>query len=106
MPGIIDDQQCSFCDKGQDDVRKLIASPIGSGVYVCDECVELCNDILAALYESEEEEEFTETSNPSSLHRTSQTLSTNSNLERNSNLKKKVRFMAMHSHPLEKIFKT
>ena len=67
MPGIIDDQQCSFCDKGQDDVRKLIASPIGSGVYVCDECVELCNDILAELYESEEEEEFTETSNPSSL---------------------------------------
>ncbi len=58
MPGIIDDQQCSFCDKGQEDVRKLIASPIGSGVYVCDECVELCNDILAELYESETEEKF------------------------------------------------
>ena len=34
---------CSFCGKGQDEVRKLIAGP---SVYVCDECVELCNDIL------------------------------------------------------------
>jgi ATP-dependent Clp protease ATP-binding subunit ClpX len=64
MPGIIDDQQCSFCDKGQEDVRKLIASPIGSGVYVCDECVELCNDILAELYESETEEKFAAVSDP------------------------------------------
>jgi hypothetical protein len=34
---------CSFCGKSQDDVRKLIAGP---GVYICDECVDLCNDIL------------------------------------------------------------
>jgi ATP-dependent Clp protease ATP-binding subunit ClpX len=34
---------CSFCAKTQDDVRKLVAGP---GVYICDECVELCNDIL------------------------------------------------------------
>ena len=34
---------CSFCGKGQDEVRKLIAGP---SVYICDECVELCNDIL------------------------------------------------------------
>ncbi len=34
---------CSFCGKSQDDVRKLVAGP---GVYICDECIELCNDIL------------------------------------------------------------
>ena len=34
---------CSFCGKGQDEVRKLIAGP---SVYICDECVDLCNDIL------------------------------------------------------------
>lgn len=35
--------KCSFCGKSQDQVRKLIAGP---GVYVCDECVDLCNEIL------------------------------------------------------------
>ncbi|MGC9457875.1 MAG: ATP-dependent Clp protease ATP-binding subunit ClpX [Halothiobacillaceae bacterium] len=34
---------CSFCGKSQDEVRKLIAGP---SVYICDECVDLCNDIL------------------------------------------------------------
>ncbi len=34
---------CSFCGKDQDQVRKLIAGP---SVYICDECVDLCNDIL------------------------------------------------------------
>ncbi len=40
---------CSFCDKNQDEVRKMIAGPTmvgGAAVYICDECVELCNDIL------------------------------------------------------------
>jgi hypothetical protein len=36
---------CSFCFKSQHDVRKLIAGP--AAVYICDECVELCNDIIA-----------------------------------------------------------
>ena len=35
--------KCSFCGKSQDQVRKLIAGP---GVYICDECIELCNDIV------------------------------------------------------------
>jgi ATP-dependent Clp protease ATP-binding subunit ClpX len=35
---------CSFCGKGQREVRKLIAGPT---VYICDECIELCNDIIA-----------------------------------------------------------
>ena len=34
---------CSFCGKSQHEVRKLIAGP---SVFVCDECVELCNDII------------------------------------------------------------
>jgi ATP-dependent Clp protease ATP-binding subunit ClpX len=36
--------RCSFCNKDQNDVRKLIAGPT---VYICDECVEVCNDIIA-----------------------------------------------------------
>jgi hypothetical protein len=35
---------CSFCGKRQDQARRLIAGP---GVFICDECVQLCNEILA-----------------------------------------------------------
>ncbi len=42
--------KCSFCGKSQKQVKKLIAGP---GVYICDECIELCNEII--------EEELTET---------------------------------------------
>ena len=42
---------CSFCGKSQDEVRKLIAGPT---VYICDECIELCNEIIA----EEAEERF------------------------------------------------
>ena len=37
------DRRCSFCSKSQHEVRKFIA---GTGVYICDECVELCNEII------------------------------------------------------------
>ncbi len=47
------DIRCSFCNKTQDQVRKLIAGP--SGVYICDECVEICSDIIEEEYEDEEE---------------------------------------------------
>jgi ATP-dependent Clp protease ATP-binding subunit ClpX len=47
---------CSFCGKAQDEVKKLIAGP---SVYICDECVELCNDIL--------QEEFGEEAGESGL---------------------------------------
>ena len=43
---------CSFCGKNQDEVKKLIAGP--PGLYICDECVELCSDILADDKETEE----------------------------------------------------
>jgi len=42
--------QCSFCGKSQDDVRKLVAGP---SVYICDECVDLCNDILQEEFEAQ-----------------------------------------------------
>ncbi|BBN59590.1 ATP-dependent Clp protease ATP-binding subunit ClpX [Hydrogenovibrio marinus] len=42
---------CSFCGKAQDEVKKLIAGP---SVYICDECVELCNDILKEEFGEEE----------------------------------------------------
>ncbi|MGH7472992.1 MAG: ClpX C4-type zinc finger protein, partial [Candidatus Methylomirabilales bacterium] len=42
--------QCSFCGKSQEDVRKLIAGPT---VYICDECIELCNDIISEELEEE-----------------------------------------------------
>ena len=47
------DLKCSFCGKSQRHVRKLIAGP---GVYICDECIELCNDIV--------EDEFAEEAEP------------------------------------------
>lgn len=55
--------KCSFCGKSQEQVRKLIAGP---GVYICDECVELCNEIL--------DEELFEagTAVPQSTHRREQ----------------------------------
>ncbi|MGQ9668652.1 MAG: ATP-dependent Clp protease ATP-binding subunit ClpX [Desulfosoma sp.] len=43
--------RCSFCGKSQNEVKKLIAGPT---VYICDECVELCNDIIAEEYERDE----------------------------------------------------
>lgn len=46
---------CSFCGKTQDEVRKLIAGP---SVYICDECVELCNDILREEFGEEEMSQF------------------------------------------------
>ncbi len=46
---------CSFCGKSQREVKKLIAGP---GVYICDECIQLCNDIIA----EETEREVRETS--------------------------------------------
>ena len=44
---------CTFCGKGQEEVRKLIAGP---SVYICDECVDLCNDIIEEEVKAEDEE--------------------------------------------------
>jgi ATP-dependent Clp protease ATP-binding subunit ClpX len=47
-----DKLNCSFCGKVQDDVKKLIAGP---SVYICNECVDLCNDIIDEETKSQEE---------------------------------------------------
>src|SRR5262245_19282128 len=49
--GDADSLRCSFCNKNQRDVRKLIAGPT---VYICDECVDICLDIIAEEREPEE----------------------------------------------------
>lgn len=49
-----DNIRCSFCNKTQDQVKKMIAGP--AGVYICDECVEICADIVEEEYEEEAEE--------------------------------------------------
>lgn len=48
------DIRCSFCNKAQSQVRKLIAGP--AGVYICDECVDICADILEEELEEDEQE--------------------------------------------------
>lgn len=56
--------RCSFCGKSQDEVKKLIAGPT---VYICDECVELCNDIIAEEYEREEAARTTQIPKPAEI---------------------------------------
>lgn len=53
MAGKVDDRKqlrCSFCNKTQDQVRKLIAGP---GVYICDECIEICSEIIDEEFDGE-----------------------------------------------------
>lgn len=45
------DVKCSFCGKSQDQVKKMIAGP--AGVYICDECIEICSDILEEEFEDD-----------------------------------------------------
>ena len=47
-----DKLNCSFCGKAQNEVKKLIAGP---SVYICNECVDLCNDIIEEEVKSEED---------------------------------------------------
>ena len=55
MPGRVDDKKlrCSFCGKTQDQVRKLIAGP--NGAYICDECVDVCAEIIEEEFDDMEE---------------------------------------------------
>ena len=47
--------RCSFCAKSQEEVKKLIAGPT---VYICDECIELCNEIMVEEWAQEKSEDF------------------------------------------------
>lgn len=46
--------RCSFCNKTQSQVRKLIAGP--NGAYICDECIEICAEIIEEEFEYENED--------------------------------------------------
>jgi ATP-dependent Clp protease ATP-binding subunit ClpX len=52
-----DDLLCSFCGKSQEEVKKLIAGP---SVYICDECIQLCNEIIDEEYSREKEDEISD----------------------------------------------
>ena len=53
--------KCSFCGKTQEQVRKLVAGP---GVYICDECIELCNEIIEEELSEEMELDLIELPRP------------------------------------------
>lgn len=56
MPNNTRNVKCSFCGKSQDSVKKIIAGP---GVYICDECINVCQEIIEDEF-YEEDEEFEE----------------------------------------------
>jgi ATP-dependent Clp protease ATP-binding subunit ClpX len=56
--------KCSFCAKSQKQVKKLIAGP---GVYICDECIDLCNDIIADELHEQAEVPFEELPKPKEI---------------------------------------
>ncbi|MBI2841696.1 MAG: ATP-dependent Clp protease ATP-binding subunit ClpX [Acidobacteria bacterium] len=56
--------QCSFCGKSQNDVRKLIAGP---DVYICDECVEVCNGIIAEDTKTDEQQSRSQLPKPEEI---------------------------------------
>ena len=57
--------RCSFCGKNRDQVRKLIAGPT---VYICDECVALCNEIISEDWQESREEISTKLCKPMDIH--------------------------------------
>lgn len=56
--------KCSFCGKTQSQVKKLVAGP---GVYICDECVELCSEIVDESFSDIPEEEPFELPKPKEI---------------------------------------
>ena len=59
-----DTVRCSFCGKSQAEVRKIVAGP---GVYICNECVELCKDIIDEDFYEEVVREFTDVPKPKEI---------------------------------------
>ncbi len=59
--------KCSFCSKPQSQVKKLIAGP---GVYICDECIDLCNEIIDEELKEEKEVDFKDLPKPGEIYNT------------------------------------
>ena len=60
-----DKLNCSFCGKVQDEVKKLIAGP---SVYICNECVDLCNDIIEEEIKNDEDSPYEELLSPLEIY--------------------------------------
>ena len=58
--------RCSFCGKSQEEVKKLIAGPT---VYICDECIELCNEIMVEEWAQEKSEDFKHLLKPHDIYK-------------------------------------
>ena len=58
--------RCSFCGKSQEEVKKLIAGPT---VYICDECIELCNEIMVEEWAQEKSEDFQHLLKPKDINK-------------------------------------
>jgi len=57
--------RCSFCGKSQEEVKKLIAGPT---VYICDECIELCNEVMIEEWAQEKKEDFKHLPKPKDIY--------------------------------------
>src|SRR4051794_7590601 len=57
--------KCSFCGKSQKQVKKLIAGP---GVYICEECIDLCNEIIEEELSASSDLQFDELPKPKEIH--------------------------------------
>ena len=81
--------RCSFCGKSQEEVKKLIAGP---SVYICDECIELCNEIMVEEWAQEKGEDFQNLLKPKEIY---------SHLDQyiiNQERCKKILSVAVHNH--------
>ena len=81
--------RCSFCAKSQEEVKKLIAGP---SVYICDECIELCNEIMVEEWTQEKGEDFQHLLKPKEIY---------SHLDQyiiNQERCKKILSVAVHNH--------
>ena len=81
--------RCSFCSKSQEEVKKLIAGP---SVYICDECIELCNEIMVEEWAQEKGEDFQHILKPKEIY---------SHLDQyiiNQERCKKILSVAVHNH--------
>ncbi len=56
--------RCSFCGKSQEEVRKIVAGP---GVYICNECIDLCKEIIDEEFQDEAVREFTDVPKPQEI---------------------------------------
>jgi ATP-dependent Clp protease ATP-binding subunit ClpX len=82
--------RCSFCGKSQEEVRKLIAGP---DVYICDECIALCNEILA-----EEEGEYRHFSTSSNIPKPSEIKEVLDEYVIGQEMTKRILSVAVHNH--------